>query len=318
MSRWKKRTFTYEEQPAPAHTLFTRTAWVGAERVRDIINTYDTESYKLPYGMENDSFKISWKVGEGIYFLFYNKKMQRWKCASPDWRLSLLLSMSVPKIRKGVYEERRLIGRNIRGLHAEQYQGDLKDVKLLDHGPVFTKVELVFDLEGTYYSSVIIKMYNKLPKIEFSYHIAKTLSEDIESVFMPLALNLPDAEVSIQNGGVAMRPGIDQLPGTNMEYYLADEGLIYRTKDQTILVNTFDTPLLYMGAMESHPILLCDNREENQQASGLQLDHEQYLGDKLQDGSVRLQRIPLRRGDRRQRFCKMKAWSVCLITIRAL
>ena len=106
-------------------------------------------------------------------------------------------------------------------------------------------------------------MYNKLPKIEFSYHIAKTLSEDIESVFMPLALNLPDAEVSIQNGGVAMRPGIDQLPGTNMEYYLADEGLIYRTKDQTILVNTFDTPLLYMGAMESHPILLCDNREEN-------------------------------------------------------
>ena len=124
-------------------------------------------------------------------------------------------------------------------------------------------MELVFDLEGTYYSSVIIKMYNKLPKIEFSYHIAKTLSEDIESVFMPLALNLPDAEVSIQNGGVVMRPGIDQLPGTNMEYYLADEGLIYRTKDQTILVNTFDTPLLYMGAMESHPILLCDNREEN-------------------------------------------------------
>lgn len=70
------------------------------------------------------------------------------------------------KIRKGVYEERRLIGRNIRGLHAEQYQGDLKDVRILDHGPIFTKVELVFDLEGTYYSSVIIKMYNKLPKIE--------------------------------------------------------------------------------------------------------------------------------------------------------
>ena len=44
-----------------------------------------------------------------------------------------------------------------------------------------------------------------------------------------------------------MRPGIDQLPGTNMEYYIADEGLVYRTKDQTILVNTFDTPLLYMG-----------------------------------------------------------------------
>lgn len=35
----EEKTFTYEEQPASVQTLFTRTAWVGAERVRDIINT---------------------------------------------------------------------------------------------------------------------------------------------------------------------------------------------------------------------------------------------------------------------------------------
>lgn len=81
-------------------------------------------------------------------------------------------------------------------------------MKILDHGPVFIKVELIFTLKGTYHSSVVMKMYRHLPKIEFSYRV-------------------------------------------------------YRTKDQTILVNTFDTPLLYMGEMESHPILLCDNKEEN-------------------------------------------------------
>ena len=59
----EEKTFTYEEQPAPSQTLFTRTAWVGAERVRDIVNTYDPESYKLPYGLENDFFQIKWKVG---------------------------------------------------------------------------------------------------------------------------------------------------------------------------------------------------------------------------------------------------------------
>lgn len=261
----EEKTFTYEEQPAPSQTLFTRTAWVGAERVRDIVNTYDPESYKLPYGLENDFFQIKWKVGEGITS-FYNKKAEIEMCKSG------LETFFTPvyertEIRKGVYEERRLIGRNIRGLHAEQYQGDLTDVKILDHGPVFTKVELIFTLEGTYHSSVVIKMYRHLPKIEFSYRVAKTLSEDIESLYLPLSLNLPDAEVMIQNGGVTMRPGIDQLPGTNMEYYIADEGLVYRTKDQTILVNTFDTPLLYMGEMESHPILLCDNKEENNKRS---------------------------------------------------
>ena len=150
-------------------TLFTRTAWVGAERVRDIVNTYDPESYKLPYGLENDFFQIKWKVGEGITS-FYNKKAEVEMCKSG------LETFFTPvyertEIRKGVYAERSLIGRNIRGLHAEQYQGDLTDVKILDHGPVFTKVELIFTLEGTYHSSVVMKMYRHLPKIEFSYRV---------------------------------------------------------------------------------------------------------------------------------------------------
>ena len=80
---------------------------------------------------------------------------------------------------------------------------------------------------------------------------------------MPLSLNVEDGSVMhINNGGVAMRPGIDQLPGTNMEYYIADEGVVYQGKDQSILINTLDTSLLYMGEMKSHPILLCDGKEE--------------------------------------------------------
>ena len=153
------------------------------------------------------------------------------------------------------------MGRNIRGLHAEQYQGDLKDILILDHGPVFDRTELVFDLEGTRHSSVIIKMYRQLPRIEFTYRIAKTLSEDIESIYLPLSLNLPGSELHIHNGGVAMRPGIDQIPGSNMEYYIADEGLLYQNGNEGILINTLDTPLLYMGEMESHPILLCNTTE---------------------------------------------------------
>lgn len=112
-------------------------------------------------------------------------------------------------------------------------------------------------------AAVILKMYRDLPRIEFTYRVAKTLNEDVESLYLPLSLNLPDAEIYVHNGGVSMRPGIDQLPGTNMEYYMADEGLIYQTRDQAFLVNTLDTALLYMGEMESHPILLCDRQEKN-------------------------------------------------------
>ena len=137
--------------------------------MRDIVNTYDPESYKLPYGLENDFFQIKWKVGEGITS-FYNKKAEVEMCKSG------LETFFTPvyertEIRKGVYAERSLIGRNIRGLHAEQYQCDLTNVKILDHGPVFIKVELIFTLKGTYHSSVVMKMYRHLPKIEFSYRV---------------------------------------------------------------------------------------------------------------------------------------------------
>lgn len=261
MNPGEEKLFAYEEIPAPEQRLYTRTAWVGAERVRDIINDYDKESCQLPYGLENEWFRISWQVGEGITS-FYNKK------AGAEMLKSSLERFFTPiyentEIRNGVYTERTRLGRNVRGLHAVQYQGKLKDIHILDHGPVFDRTELVFELEGTHYSSIILKMYRQLPRMEFTYRIAKTLSEDIESVYLPLSLDLPGSSIHIHNGGVAMRPGVEQLPGSNMEYYIADEGLLYQRGNEGILINTLDTPLLYMGEMKSHPILLCDNREEN-------------------------------------------------------
>lgn len=257
----EERIFTYEEQSAPPQNLYTRTAWVGAERVRDIVNDYDAESYQLPYRMENDWFCIRYQTGRGIVS-FQNKKdgtelLQEGlgKFFTPIYECT--------SIRRGIYEERRLLGRNIRGLHAVQHQGILQDIRILDHGAVFDRVELVFMLEGTHHASVIIKLYRNLPRLEFTFRIAKTLSEDIESVYLPLCLNLRDSALYIHNGGAAMRPGVDQLPGSNMEYYMADQGLLYQSGSQGLVINTFDTPLIYMGEMQHHPIVLCDNQEQN-------------------------------------------------------
>ena len=69
----EERVFIYEEQEAPLQNLYTRTAWIGAERVRDIVNNYDQESYQLPYRLENNWFCIRYQVGQGVVS-FQNKK----------------------------------------------------------------------------------------------------------------------------------------------------------------------------------------------------------------------------------------------------
>ena len=114
-----ERLFSYEEKPPGEQGLYTRTAWVGAERVRDIVNDYDSETYKLPYGLENGWFRISWRVGEGITS-FYNKKSgtEMLKAGgeggSPEKFFTPVYENT--EIRKGVYTERACLGRNVRGL----------------------------------------------------------------------------------------------------------------------------------------------------------------------------------------------------------
>ena len=109
----------------------------------------------------------------------------------------------------------------------------------------------------------MIKLYNTLPKIDFKYKVAKTLSTDIESIFLPLALDLPNTARYIDKSDVAFRPGIDQLPGSCMEYYLLDHGVVYEGKEHSVLIEALDAPLIYMGELKHHPIQLCDNKEEN-------------------------------------------------------
>lgn len=257
----EEKVYRYEEADAKIEVANSRVAYVGSERVKDVVNNYDTKSYKLPYQIENDYFKIAYEIGKGITS-FYNKADNVEMLKEGDARFFTPIYENT-KIRTNVYEERRLLGRNIRGLHAKKYIGELVEVKTIDNGDIFTTIELIYELEGTYFSSIVIKLYNTLPKLEFKYKIAKTLSTDIESIYLPLTLNNPDATLYIDKSDAVMRPGIDQIPGTCMEYYLVDNGLVYETKENTILIQTKDAPLIYMGELKHHPILLCDNKEEN-------------------------------------------------------
>ena len=62
---------------------------------------------------------------------------------------------------------------------------------------------------------------------------------------------------------VDKRPGVDQLPGTCMEFYMSDDGAVSVSPRGSVLIGTRDVPLLYMGSMEHHPIHLYDGKAEN-------------------------------------------------------
>lgn len=254
------KIYTYKEVEKKPDIINSRVAYSGSERVRDIVNDYDKVTYTLPYGIENDFFKIGYEIGTGIT-TFYNKKLDCEMLKQGDAKFFTPVYENT-EIRTDVYEERRLLGRNIRGLHAKKYIGELSDIKIIDNGPVFKTVELVYNLEGTYFSSIVIKMFNDIPRIDFKYKVAKTYSEAIENLLLPLALNV-EKETYIDKSAVSFKCGVEQIPGTCMEYYLVDTGVVYKTDKANIEINTLDAPMIYAGELKHHPILLCDNKEEN-------------------------------------------------------
>lgn len=162
------------------------------------------------------------------------------------------------------YEERRALGRNIRGKHAETYIGQLMEVSCMEHGPVFTQLRLKYKLEGTVKADVLIKLYEDIPRIDFTLELGKTISEDVESVFMSFNLNRAGSDTVLRKGGSeAFRPGVDQLPGSCMEFYMSDDGVASVDAQNSVLIAARDVPLVYMGSMNHHPIKLCDKNAEN-------------------------------------------------------
>ncbi len=262
----EEKTYTYTEKPVQKQILNTRQCYVGAERVRDIENSYDPVAFRLPYEFENRYFRLCYRPGEGVT-AFVDKRTGKDMLSDPIPFFTPVYEQTPLRvdIPDASYEERRLLGRNIRGQHAKLYVGKLTETACLEQGPVFTLLRLRFSLPGTVKAEVYLKFYEAIPRVDFRLELGKTISQDIESVFLPLTLQIADSELYLRKGAEAFRPGIDQLPGACMEYFMSDDGVAFVSSSGSALIASRDVPLLYMGEMRCHPIRLCDGKLENNQ-----------------------------------------------------
>lgn len=265
---FEEKDYTYERLPEQAEPINTRQCYIGAEHVRDIVNTYDPVSFRLPYSFENRFFRLTYEFETGITSLV-DKRTGKNLTGLEEAPLFTPIYEKTPIREKGQwYEtpaqmERRLIGRNMKGWHAERYTAVLKKVTAEERGPIFTTLRFQYELPGTIHADVIWKLYEGIPRIDVTFEIGKTLSENIESVYLPIGIRGEDLTCVLRKGKEAFRPGIDQIPGTCMEFYMSDEGVSYLGKDGGAQILMQDTPLVFMGDLKPHPIRLCDGKEEN-------------------------------------------------------
>ncbi|MNO57979.1 hypothetical protein D3C76_485280 [compost metagenome] len=234
-------------------------AYIGAEGVEDIVQPHDFQMDC--HGVETPFFKVLFDEERGIGSIL--DKRDGTDLLRQDAEHAPFSGVyEVTDIKTNACEERRRMGRNRKAVSTKRYVSQLMDIQVVENGDVYTAVKLDYALEGTKFYSAFIKIYKHLPKIDIMVRIHKESVWEPENLYISLPFTADDDEVKyIDKTGCLIRPGIDQLPGTNKEFYLIQNGIVMEGQQKDVILSIKDTPLVTFGDLRAKPITLCDGKD---------------------------------------------------------
>lgn len=237
----------------------------GADRVGDMPSEFrERERIVSPWHIENDWVRIRIDAVCGITEI-YDKKRQcsllrefaEYAPFTPVYERTLSKGIGQCRVRKEM-------GRNRKGIDAKRDIGKIENIRILESGEIFDKAELRFSLEGTKVCLVILTVYRTICRIDVDLRLHKESIWDPENLYLALPFSGGTEDTCwIEKTGGALRPRIDQLPGSCIDFYLIQNGVWYTGEKGTVLVTTPDTPLIALGDIKAHPILLAGENEKN-------------------------------------------------------
>ncbi|MFA5067364.1 MAG: hypothetical protein WC339_06530 [Candidatus Izemoplasmatales bacterium] len=257
------RTKKTKKRLMPLDPLFVR------DERYDYVSPYlDNEIHASQFRLESPYLSLTFEPKKGITS-FTDKQTgkslinddQEYGLFSPIYEVSKVLHKyqfnpdEMAEIRKN-------IGRNRKLFSSEITEGVLINTKVLASGPLFARVALKYELPGTIYSVVELTVYRYKPQLDVSYIVGKETVWEPESLYLSFPLTYhPDESLWIQKNGGNIRPRIDQLPGTCTQFYTMKNGLAFVSEKGSLILSSLDSPLLYMGTLNAHEILLMNDKE---------------------------------------------------------
>ncbi len=243
-------------------TLVSNIPSKGAEGISDFKSIFDGENLVFsPSRIESPFFRLEYKINEGI--TSWIDKTDGKELLREDRKYNAFTPVyEVTPVITNMIEERRKMGRNRNNFHTKRYYGRLTNADLISKGNLFLKAKFEYEIEGTKYFALIITVYKDMPKVDIFVRINKENVWEPENLYIALPFRVsPDQILWIEKTGCILRPGVDQIPGTNMDFYCIQDGLAYISKQKGLIVATPDTPLIHLGALEKHEIELCNGND---------------------------------------------------------
>lgn len=221
------------------------------------IYVYDDKSEIKKYNSvyENNHVKIEWDDNKGIISWF--DKINKIELIDSNSKTGAF--MPVYEITKAdgqttdaQYRVRQVLGRNMRGKNGKVYYPNINSVEVVEMGDVFGKIHLRLDLEGTSLMEVVIKIYNDITRADVNIIVNKDSVWDPESLYvtLPFALNNEKMDLLCEKTGCVIQAKKDQLPGTNCDFYLVQDGVVLKEGNFGVSIAMPDSSLIYTSELK--------------------------------------------------------------------
>lgn len=257
-----KESRIFSVRPAPLRArgiTTTRTRLSGSEGVHhDLLDMYPrTIDTRKPIrftenGVDTPHVSIQWVIGEGIVAWtdsLTGRSLIRGKAPHPAF--TPVYEVTKVSSEKEMSSVRLRMGRNRKGPNVARDVGRLTEARLLADGELYAIVELKYEVAGMRHYSLHLKLYRDEPRVDVTVRIHKESVWDPENVYvsLPFYTNQPGDQVWLDKAGALVRPGVDQLPGTCLDYYVIQEGIAFMSDEFGIAIGIPDTPLIQTGPL---------------------------------------------------------------------
>jgi hypothetical protein len=207
--------------------------------------------------IETDFFRISWDYDWGINSWF-NKLNSQELITGEFGAFSPIYELTPVNDNRDINHVRSQMGRNRKGFNVERTVGKLKNAVIKSTGELWVEAELEYQCKGMEFYKVQIKLWKTCPQADVKIILHKDSIWAPENLYVALPFTTGEREeLWIDKAGCLLRPKVDQIPGTLVDFYTVQTGFRLQTKKSGLSIGMPDTPILQLGSLEFGERELC-------------------------------------------------------------
>jgi hypothetical protein len=236
---------------------------IGSDRVKDVrdFRTEEQPFYVTENSVESAHVLITWEAGKGIVsWIDKHSGVELIDTSAPHSAFAPVYEVTPVKDRGLIRQTRTRMGRNRKGMNVQRTVGRLVQVREVERGPLWITIEQEYETAGMSYYTLRLTVYAHEPRVDATIRLHKDSVWEPENVYISLPMYMPNAQLWFEKSGALMRPGIDQIPGTGLDFYCIQDGLGWIGQDQGLAIAIPDAPLVQIG-----PLAFGDRKLQGQQ-----------------------------------------------------